>query len=288
MRTPATRTAWLLVALMAATAMAVPMPEEEETSTLSPKPAAAQKKSKNKNPFSLEDNVKKGGSKQKDKKAEHHPLDDVIVPHDLTLRLPPLKTHEINPPQQLRQHHSVVKKMAASAGFTEAQRKKLDEMLTSNMKEYKVAAERVLKYKKNKNDMSMRDRAKEEHRITEQAKALHHKFYRIKMFALKPGAPTQPFEALREIMKSDKFSAEDRAAFEAEILEHLKIQEDFASIQKERHGKLRVQLGNGKLPSHVYEKHREKVKRHVVETQKHNFEKLKKLRERIMDHAGEL
>ena len=48
----------------------------------------------------------------------------------------------------------------------------------------------------------MRDRAQEEHRITEQAKSLHHKFYRIKMFALKPGAPTQPFESLREIMKS--------------------------------------------------------------------------------------
>jgi len=282
--------AWLLVALMAAAALAVPMPEEEETSTLSPKPAAGRKKSKNKNPFSLEDNVmpKKGGSKQKDKKADHHPLEDVIVAHDLTLRLPPLKTNEINPPQQLRQHHSVVKKMAASAGFSEAQRKKLDDMLATNMKEYKSAAERVLKYKKNKKDMSMRDRAQEEHRITEQAKSLHHKFYRIKMFALKPGAPTQPFESLREIMKSDKFSAEDRAGFEAEIEEHLKIQQEFTSIQKERHGKLRVQLGNGKLPSHVYEKHREKVKRHVVETQKFNFEKLKKLRERIMDHAGEL
>lgn len=282
--------AWLLVALMAAAALAVPMPEEEETSTLSPKPAAGRKKSKNKNPFSLEDNVmpKKGGSKQKDKKADHHPLEDVIVAHDLTLRLPPLKANEINPPQQLRQHHSVVKKMAASAGFSEAQRKKLDDMLATNMKEYKSAAERVLKYKKNKKDMSMRDRAQEEHRITEQAKSLHHKFYRIKMFALKPGAPTKPFESLREIMKSDKFSAEDRAGFEAEIEEHLKIQQEFTSIQKERHGKLRVQLGNGKLPSHVYEKHREKVKRHVVETQKFNFEKLKKLRERIMDHAGEL
>ena len=57
MKAPATRLAWLLVALMAAAALAVPMPEEEETSTLSPKPAAGRKKSKNKNPFSLEDNV---------------------------------------------------------------------------------------------------------------------------------------------------------------------------------------------------------------------------------------
>ena len=148
--------------------------------------------------------------------------------------------------------------------------------------------EQVLKYKKNKGTMSPKERAKEEHRITEQAKSLHHKFYRIKMFALKPGVPTKPFDDLREILKSDKFSDEDRAGFEEEIKEHLKIQQDFTNIQKDRHKKLRVQLGDGKLPNHVYEKHRDKVKRHVVDTQKHNFEKLNKLRDRIMEHAGEL
>lgn len=223
---------------------------------------------------------------RKQRAADIHPINDVVLPGDLTLRLPPLKSDQINMPAHLHQHHKVVKQMAINNHFDEKDLKKLEEMLHSHMQEYKAAVKRVHNYKENKAKMTPNGQKHEEHKISEQAKTLHHKFYRIKMLAINGGHPIKPFDDLREILKSDEFTEEEREAFEIEIREHLKMKADYAKLNKSRHLSLKKKMTVAGVPHPMYEAHRKKIKMHVVNHQQDMHNRFQDIKKRIYIKAG--
>lgn len=141
-------------------------------------------------------------------------------------------------------------------------------------------------YNKRKQSLPPLRREQMEHAMAENARALHHSFYRIKMRVISAAKSDAPFERLREVMKSDKvrgpppacaetiidrarfitqFTDEDRANFEAEIAEHIQDRENFAKAQARRNRSIN---GTPDVSDEKRDEHVQIMRRAVVHHQK--------------------
>eukprot|EP00040_Diaphanoeca_grandis_P039987 m.260870 g.260870 ORF g.260870 m.260870 type:complete len:292 (-) comp40799_c0_seq1:77-952(-) len=210
-----------------------------------------------------------------------HPLADQVHVDDLTLRLPQLNTAELNSPNLLKKHHDAVQKMAVDKQLTAEQMNKLRAMLAENMLDYKKAMTKVNEYKKMRAKLTGDQRRAEENKLSQEAKALHHKFYRVKMFALKNGDASKPYAALRQVIKGPNFSEEQRVALEAEITEHENERKAYFQLHDENIANLKEKIDSKLMPFGAYKTQQEALKRNVAKRQEQTGISFSKLKEKI-------
>lgn len=283
-RTPISLRMSLFVCLLAfaVVAHAVPLQEKwEEVPEENLKRAPPNTGKVAPNPYRV--NSKKKGSVAD---LKTHPLEDQLHPKDQTLRLPPLEVNQFNNPAHLARHHAAVRSIGEDNGLNDDEMRKLHSMLEAHMDEYRKAAGAALQYNQNKGQLSQQAREQQEAAIQQRAKALHHKFYRIKMYAIKSGTQDEAFNVLREMMKDDAFADVDRDRFELEIRNYLKVQEDYETLHASRSETLKRQKRSGQIQEDEYQFHRKRIKDHIVKQQQVQKQRFIDIKSRILQHRG--
>jgi len=229
-----------------------------------------------------------GSRKPGQKHVKGHPLNDILHGEDLTAQLKPLDAHALNDPGHLRQHHASVLKMARRRSITDEEFELLRKQLGDHMREYRKAIERKRNFEKNKDRVPKERREFLEHSIAEQARALHHKFYTMKMRVITHSKSDKPFEELRQMMAGPAFSDEDRANFEKEIVEHQKERDDFTALQRKRNSELMRPEIKRQLSPQIYTEKKRRFREHVKAKQIGFDSRFEALKRKVMAHAGEL